>query len=141
MSDKAVEVEVSLIVTAILASPLSRARAKVSVPSVLESAVTLNVNESVVPTTKLPVVDAPPMSALATPVIVNATDVPASTFSVVSVIVKLCPSLTAAALLAREKVGSPGAPGSPAPVTNLRSELSDNDDIERERRSAITHVR
>ena len=51
-------------------SPLSNEITNPSSPSVVASAVAVNVNESVVPTTKLPVKEAPAKSALVTPVIV-----------------------------------------------------------------------
>ena len=75
-------------------APLSYVSVNVSVDSVEASAVTLKVIASVVPVTKFPVRLAPPISVLATPVIVYATDVPADTAAVVSVTIKLSPSST-----------------------------------------------
>ena len=67
---------------------------KVSVPSVVESAVIFKVIESVVPTTKFPVRLALSISALATPEIVYGNVVPSATAVVARDIVTEPPSLT-----------------------------------------------
>ena len=99
---------VSLIVTLISSAPLSNVSVNVSVVSVEASAVTLKVIASVVPVTKFPVRLAPPMSALVTPVMVYATDVPADTAAVVSVTIKFSPSSTLFLFVPNTYVGVEG---------------------------------
>ena len=67
---------------------------KVSAPSVVASAVTLNTLDSCEPTMKSPVNAPPPMSALCIPVMVYGKLVPLATLVVVRVIVNAPPSLT-----------------------------------------------
>ena len=83
-----------MIITSISSSPLSNVKVRDSLPSVKASSVTLRVIESVVPTIKLPVNDAPLISSDEIPVIVYGTFTPLTTFSVTNWITILSPSLT-----------------------------------------------
>ena len=112
---------VSLIVTLWLVLKAFNVNKKVSVPSVVASAVTLNVAVAVLLfTVKLPVKLALAISAVVTPVIVYGTVVPFATFVVVNVITNELPSLTDATELDSAYVATAPASttGAGVPICN-----------------------